>query len=244
MDNEELVFSLYERDLNEAYQVLLYRLENNTLSDKDKFMVIDCLCQHGLVTLDEVMVEEDSEEHCIEYSTRSDCDVLVTKESQNSPKNTMTCGNCDIISNEQTLSDSEEHCLGSSATGDDNGNYKNERPFVCTDCCKRFCHNYYLKVHMRIHTKERPFVCKECGKSFTQSIHLKVHMRIHTNERPFVCEECGQRFIQNSRLKVHMRIHTNERPFVCKECGKSFAHSGNLKVHMRIHTKERPFVCK
>ncbi|XP_077982352.1 uncharacterized protein LOC144437302 [Glandiceps talaboti] len=93
MDNEELVFSRYERDLNEAYQVLRYRLENNTLSDKDICMIIDCLCQHGLVTLDEVMVEEDTKEHCIEYSTRSDCDVLVVKENQNPPQTTIACEN-------------------------------------------------------------------------------------------------------------------------------------------------------
>ncbi|XP_077987479.1 uncharacterized protein LOC144442082 [Glandiceps talaboti] len=186
MDNEELVFSLYERDLNEAYQVLLHRLENNTLSDKDKFIVIDCLCQHGLVTLDEVMVGEDSEEHCIEYSTRSDCDVLVNNENQNSPQTTIPCENSDNVSSEQTLPAFEKHCVAYSAVNNDNESQTNERPFLHEECGTSFTHSSAVKVDMRVHTNERPFVCKEyeCGKGFNQNYHLKEHMRIHTNERP------------------------------------------------------------
>ncbi|XP_077983221.1 uncharacterized protein LOC144438063 [Glandiceps talaboti] len=202
MDNEDLVFSRYERKLNEAYQVLLYRLENNTLSDKDKFMVIDCLCQHGLVTLDEVMVGEDSEEHCIEYSTRSDFDVEVTNENQDSSQTPITFENSDTISNEQILPDSDDHCVEYSTRSDcdmlvTNENQNSPQTTICENIdsisneqtlpdSEEHCIDYNaIRDGNGMHTNESSFVCTDCGKGFCRKYNLKVHMRIHTKETPF-----------------------------------------------------------
>jgi len=44
--------------------------------------------------------------------------------------------------------------------------------------------------HGQIHTDLRPFVCSDCGKRFRQQSHKTQHVRIHDNEKPFVCFYC------------------------------------------------------
>ena len=41
---------------------------------------------------------------------------------------------------------------------------------------------YKLVNHMRVHSGERPFVCTECLKRFGRSENLKIHIRIHTGK--------------------------------------------------------------
>ena len=55
----------------------------------------------------------------------------------------------------------------------------------------------------KIHKEEKPFECKTCKKRFNQQIVLKIHERNHTGEEPYECKRCGKRFKQTSALNYH-----------------------------------------
>jgi hypothetical protein len=72
--------------------------------------------------------------------------------------------------------------------------------------------------HQNSHSarNERPFQCKNCDKKFTRQSGLDGHdERTHTGERPFECETCGKCFMLPSSL-AHERTHTKERPYKCE----------------------------
>ncbi|XP_056387730.1 zinc finger protein 420-like isoform X2 [Hyla sarda] len=120
---------------------------------------------------------------------------------------------------------------------------KKARPFVCSECGKRFTQKAYLIKHLKIHTGEKPFSCSECEKCFMLKDHLERHQRIHTGEKPFTCTECGKSFTQKKSLVEHHKTHTGEKPFSCSECGKCFTRKCQLEIHQRSHTGEKPFLC-
>uniref|UniRef100_A0A803K4S8 C2H2-type domain-containing protein n=1 Tax=Xenopus tropicalis TaxID=8364 RepID=A0A803K4S8_XENTR len=116
---------------------------------------------------------------------------------------------------------------------------KEEKPFPCPECGKRFTHPYAVKKHQRNHSGVKPHSCSECGKRFAHRSHLIVHQRSHTGERPFSCSECGKWFARTTHLRRHQKTHTGEKPFPCSECGKWFARMTHLRRHHKlsqIHT--------
>ncbi|XP_078504816.1 uncharacterized protein LOC144763252 [Lissotriton helveticus] len=121
--------------------------------------------------------------------------------------------------------------------------FKEERPYQCTMCRKRFIRKSYLITHMRTHTGERPFQCTQCEKCFSLKKYLVRHRRTHSGERPYQCFECDKSFNLNALLITHQRIHTGERPYQCTECLKSFCQKGHLSRHRKKHTGERPYKC-
>ncbi|KAM4652080.1 uncharacterized protein O3C94_014418 [Discoglossus pictus] len=118
-----------------------------------------------------------------------------------------------------------------------------DKPFVCSECGKRFINKSWLVRHQQTHSGEKPFACSECGICFALKSSLLSHERHHTNDKPFVCAECGKRFINKSWLVSHQRTHTGEKPFACSECGKCFSRKSVLICHETIHTDVKPFVC-
>ncbi|XP_073540679.1 uncharacterized protein [Phyllobates terribilis] len=121
--------------------------------------------------------------------------------------------------------------------------HKDERPYSCSECGKGYNHMSVLVEHQRIHTGERPFLCNECGKSFIYKSALFIHQKIHSGKRPFFCLYCGKCFTRKSVLIDHVKIHTGEKPFLCQECGRSFTQRSAFAKHQRVHTGEKPFSC-
>lgn len=47
----------------------------------------------------------------------------------------------------------------------------------CGECGKKFCSQYYLTRHLRLHSGEKPFVCRYCGYKFGHKQSLKSHLQ-------------------------------------------------------------------
>ncbi|XP_077989862.1 uncharacterized protein LOC144444322 [Glandiceps talaboti] len=127
----------------------------------------------------------DPEEHCFEYSTRSE-DNRLEKQSRTLP----VFENSNNNVKEDTFPKDEEQCLEHrAARNEDEKIHVKRRSLVCKECRQSFTRKDNLKRHMKIHTNERPSpcLCEKCGHSFTTSWSLKIHMRIHTKERPSSC---------------------------------------------------------
>eukprot|EP00079_Xenopus_tropicalis_P038888 XP_017952659.1 PREDICTED: zinc finger protein 420-like [Xenopus tropicalis] len=122
-------------------------------------------------------------------------------------------------------------------------NHSGVKPHSCSECGKRFAHRSHLIVHQRSHTGERPFSCSECGKWFARTTHLRRHQKTHTGEKPFPCSECGKWFARMTHLRRHQQIHTGEKPYFCSECGKKFLRGSDLKRHETVHMRAKPFLC-
>ncbi|XP_073450400.1 uncharacterized protein [Aquarana catesbeiana] len=88
--------------------------------------------------------------------------------------------------------------------------YKEEKPYSCPECGKRFTHEKYLIIHYRSHSGEKPFFCAECGKSFPYRSSLDKHKITHTAVGAFPCPECGKRFRAGWILAAHQKVHSSE----------------------------------
>uniref|UniRef100_A0AAQ4QJG5 C2H2-type domain-containing protein n=1 Tax=Gasterosteus aculeatus aculeatus TaxID=481459 RepID=A0AAQ4QJG5_GASAC len=113
------------------------------------------------------------------------------------------------------------------------------KPYTCSECGKRFHHNYNLRNHIKYHTGEKAFFCSICGLKCLYKSHLEIHMRTHTREKPFPCSVCGKRYAHKASMQSHMavhthlRIHTGEKPYRCSHCGRRFSDNSNYKRHVR-----------
>ncbi|XP_077978994.1 uncharacterized protein LOC144434414 [Glandiceps talaboti] len=168
------LYSYNEYLLNKAHQVLLHRLQNNTLSRQDKSIIIDCLCQHGLVTLKEVEAERDSGKTDIEP---------VNDDSKVIDEVLFTCKRCSQnFSQKDDLKRHVKNC------------HKTIQPIICEVCEKTFSQLWLLEKHLKVHSKERLFACRKCGKEFKVKSELSMHRKIHENERRYKCTECESCF--------------------------------------------------
>ncbi|XP_034401515.1 oocyte zinc finger protein XlCOF7.1-like [Cyclopterus lumpus] len=108
------------------------------------------------------------------------------------------------------------------------------KPYSCTECGKRFHHDYNLKNHMKYHTGEKAFFCSVCGLKCLYKSHLEIHMRTHTREKPFPCPVCGKKYAHKASMQSHMAVHTVENQYSCSVCGKGFAWFTELKYHQCV----------
>ncbi|XP_054461485.1 zinc finger protein 84-like [Anoplopoma fimbria] len=112
--------------------------------------------------------------------------------------------------------------------------YTVTKPYSCSECGKRFHHDYNLKNHMKYHTGEKAFFCSVCGLKCLYKSHLEIHMRTHTREKPFPCPVCGKRYAHKASMQSHMAVHTVEKQYSCSVCGKGFAWYTELKYHQCV----------
>ncbi|XP_078448861.1 uncharacterized protein LOC144717290 isoform X3 [Lampetra planeri] len=122
------------------------------------------------------------------------------------------------------------------AVPEPSGGPRNNRPYACELCRRRFTRHDYLQKHMRSHTGEKPYCCEVCGHGFKRCAELKIHLRMHTGEKPYGCDVCGQAFSQYGNFKRHQRMHTGEKPYRCDLCGRRFSQCSNYKRHQCHHS--------
>ena len=91
-----------------------------------------------------------------------------------------------------------------------------------------------IAIHSQVRD-QKPFECQHCGKRFKSNGELKTHIRTHTGDKPFKCQHCGKGFSQSGDLQKHIRTHTGDKPYKCQHCGKAFSQNGNLQSHIRTH---------
>lgn len=116
-----------------------------------------------------------------------------------------------------------------------------DKPFICTDCGKRFVLSCSLLSHQRSHLGPKPFACDVCGKEFARGSDLVKHLRVHTGEKPYLCPECGKCFADSSARVKHLRTHSGQRPHACPECNRSFSLSSTLLRHRLTHVEPQDF---
>lgn len=116
-----------------------------------------------------------------------------------------------------------------------------DKPYICTDCGKRFVLSCSLLSHQRSHLGPKPFGCDVCGKEFARGSDLVKHLRVHTGEKPYLCPECGKGFADSSARVKHLRTHSGERPHACPECDRTFSLSSTLLRHRLTHMEPQDF---
>ncbi|KAK7493828.1 hypothetical protein BaRGS_00014969 [Batillaria attramentaria] len=111
--------------------------------------------------------------------------------------------------------------------------HKNESPYGCDVCGKRFMHKAGLQTHMHQHKAKR-FECDICRKTFTYKCNMESHREVHNEDKPYACEFCSKTFKTKTVLENHRRGHTDPRQFDCHICGKSLTKRSNLKRHLKV----------
>lgn len=128
--------------------------------------------------------------------------------------------------------------------------HKQERPYVCSKCGKRFAHPNTLRLHYIRHTKEsgsdalRQYSCDKCPRVFTHPSSLLYHRDSqHSNGRRFVCNQCNKGFKHRQLLQRHQLVHTEDRPYKCTNCKAAFKTRANLINHQSLHSGARKYWC-
>lgn len=111
---------------------------------------------------------------------------------------------------------------------------KEETPFKCDICHKKFTQKASLDAHQKIHTAVKPFACSMCEKSFYRRRELSRHEAVHTGYKPFSCGVCGKCFSRTDKLNRHVQTHQYKsiyRNYDCSACMLNFRSELELEKH-------------
>ncbi|KAL3884754.1 hypothetical protein ACJMK2_024863 [Sinanodonta woodiana] len=119
-----------------------------------------------------------------------------------------------------------------------------EKTLKCPFCVRTFNEEYYLTMHVGMHTGLRKYTCGVCKRQFTSIYDLKSHVKTHSKSELYNCSVCSKNFGKACVLRQHMKSHSGNRPFKCVQCNKTFIHRHHLTMHTRSHTESKPFTCE
>ena len=70
-----------------------------------------------------------------------------------------------------------------------------------------------LKVHVQRHEAVKPFVCSECLKRFCTAGELRQHHPVHSEYKQFSCGLCSKLFKRKVTVKIHFKKCCVEQGF-------------------------------
>ena len=119
------------------------------------------------------------------------------------------------------------------------------KPFLCTQCNKRFARNGSLRVHMKMHTGEvHEYICPvvDCSRRFTSRSGFANHQKKHKEELLKKNESEVQPVLKDESL-IPSETATKEgdpssHVFACQipGCFKTFTNQNSLNFHTyRVH---------
>ncbi|CAL8148681.1 unnamed protein product [Orchesella dallaii] len=129
--------------------------------------------------------------------------------------------------------------------------HRKERRYPCNICDASFGDSYTLGFRILSHLNEKPYLCSECGKRFSSKQGRDFHLRSHnTNRQKYNCTQCSKVFLNAVNLKRHtLRQHASpqDKEFVCIFCegrSKGFGCVAEFEYHMRTaHIREKIYFC-
>ncbi len=122
------------------------------------------------------------------------------------------------------------------------GAHRDDKPYACKSCPKKFGLMESLEKHSKTHTALRKFKCEVCLLSFKERSVLKTHMKKHVRQ-PVTCKLCGRRFETQNWLNFHLKFTNHNKTYTCDVCGRAIKGKNSLKRHLRSHQPEMNFEC-
>ena len=137
--------------------------------------------------------------------------------------------------------------------------HKDEKPYSCDFCQKKFADSSACKQHMRRHVVENPngrvynsdrtamleerlqkgeepsFKCQFCHAKFNTQVLLEAHEVVHTSKPPYECLICNKKFNKRVNFANHHRMHCDDFLFECHICPKKFFRNSDLEEHRKSH---------
>lgn len=147
---------------------------------------------------------------------------------------------------------------------------KGKKPYLCTECRRRFVERDDLLQHLYDHiaefTGKHPFRCPKCpgrrfpdmkqherhhqmglecdicGEAFHAAIVIAEHrLRVHSRKKTLPCKVCGKKYATSEELTQHQqKRHRRSKSYTCKVCGKDFKSRESLSTHKQTHNEEQP----
>ncbi|CAG9764763.1 unnamed protein product [Ceutorhynchus assimilis] len=243
-------------------------LDKSTLSEKQKTMfeatkkeilsriqreaqIFRCnLCDSGLLTGIEVVIEHMKDEHPLEkqcilclktFPTQSCALSHVNSFHSNKNENLPLCRKCNkFFKNQEALDEhmeSEEH---------KNYNFQ----CICHFCKKIFNRGILLKRHiLEVHFKKhnKSGTCPKCGVAFKHKENLNSHVCAYEHIENakaacLLCSKCGHDFPSEHLLKLHQK-NQHSRPLKCDYCSEMFQAPSAYFKHRISHPECTDIVC-
>ncbi|XP_065215934.1 zinc finger protein 436-like [Planococcus citri] len=126
---------------------------------------------------------------------------------------------------------------------------RDEKPYQCTTCNKRFNKIDYLKRHELMHSSEKLFKCSMCDKCFKDPSNKGRHERtVHGKGPRYCCAHCDENYARKGNLIIHIKskhLPRQENEYRCTYCHKTFVSKESWKYHHTTHSSnnDRPYRC-
>ena len=143
------------------------------------------------------------------------------------------CPHCPYVG--KVFRNFKEHVMG----------HSEQRPYVCSLCCRSFvCKSKLVRHQRQVHNEARPFLCSECPYTGKSRSCLETHRLVmHPREEHlrFSCPHCPARFARASMLKTHVLRHNTgpHKLFSCAQCSFTTNYHRQFELHATLHTGKR-----